>query len=417
MSTIKRDNNEIKVEGDFQSRDLHRLLATHHSAIEKAGYSDVVVDFSRCTSAFPSSMLAVCAQLMAYREAGIDLRLQLPDDKKLSRLFVNSNWAFLIDPHSFDQSVFRGHTHVPATNYRNPEEQSRSVNLIVNAILGAVPELHRQDFAAFEWSINEITDNVLTHANSKVGGLVQVSTFQRNKKIVQYVVADAGLGIPATLRATHPELTSDSDALDRAIREGVTRDKSVGQGNGLYGSFQICHHSRGSFVIDSGYAILELDSKQRISVNKSAIPYGGTLVVAEIDFSKQGLLEEALKFGGKKHTPVDIIEMSYENDTGSELLFKMVDESKSFGSRPAGTPVRTKLMNLYRMGGDRKIVIDFWDVPLISSSFADEVFAKLFVEIGPTAFMRKFVFRNEMDTINQLIDRAISQRVATNGAP
>jgi hypothetical protein len=287
--------------------------------------------------------------------------------------------------------------------------------LIVNAILGAVPDLHRQDFAAFEWSINEITDNVLTHSQSKLGGLVQVSTFQRNEKIVQYVVADAGVGIPATLRETHPEITSDTDALDRAIREGVTRDKSIGQGNGLYGSYQICNHCEGTLSVDSGHALLQLDSKGRLAVKNSTVPYSGTLVVAEINFSKRGLLEEALKFGGKRHIPVDLVETNYESAAGDVITFTILNESKSFGSRPAGTPVRTKLMNLYQMSGKRKVVVDFTGIPLISSSFADEVFGKLFVEIGPMAFMSKFEIRNAMETINQLIDRAIAQRMASHG--
>src|SRR3546814_3921186 len=91
--------------------------------------------------------------------------------------------------------------------------------------LGAIPDLARSDFAALEWSINEITDNVIVHSESPIGGLVQVSTFVRNQKVVEYIVADAGLGIPATLRSGRPEIGTDTDALDRAIREGVTRDK------------------------------------------------------------------------------------------------------------------------------------------------------------------------------------------------
>lgn len=414
MSTITRRDNHITVEGDLITHDLHRLLATHYAAVEKARYDEIIVDFSCCSAAFPSAMLGVCAQLAAYREGGVEITLVPPNAKKLSRLFVNSNWAHLIDPRSFDRSTYRGHTHVPATNYRNPDEQFRSVNLIVNAILGAVPELDRRDFAAFEWSINEITDNVLMHAQSPIGGLVQVSTFQRNKKIVQYVVADAGVGIPRTLRETHSEITSDTDALDRAIREGITRDKSLGQGNGLYGSYQICNHSKGTFSVDSGHAMLELDSRGRLSIRNSNIPYSGTLVVAEIDFSRPGLLEEALKFGGKAHTPVDIIETNYESDSGNIVTFRMIDESQSFGSRAAGTPIRTKLTNIYRMSNERKVIVDFANVPLISSSFADEVFGKLFLEIGPVAFMSKFEFANAMDTIKQLIDRAITQRLAVS---
>src|SRR3546814_8363508 len=78
-----------------------------------------------------------------------------------------------------------------------------------------------------DWSSDVCSSDL---SESPIGGLVQVSTFVRNQKVVEYIVADAGLGIPATLRSGRPEIGTDTDALDRAIREGVTRDKSIGQG-------------------------------------------------------------------------------------------------------------------------------------------------------------------------------------------
>ena len=65
------------------------------------------------------------------------------------------------------------------------------------------------------------------------------------------------------------------------------------------------------------------------------------------------------------------------------------------------------------MSGAKKIAVDFGGIPLRSSSFADEVFGKLFTDIRPMVFMRKFGFKNTLATVNQLIDRAISQRVAS----
>ena len=55
--------------------------------------------------------------------------------------------------------------------------------------------------------------------------------------------------------------------------------------------------------------------------------------------------------------------------------------------------------------------VDFRDIPLVSSSFADEVFGKLFVELGPIAFMQAFEIVNAAPTVSQLIDRAIGQRM------
>ena len=412
MGQIDRVNNRITIEGDYADNNLHYLLATIHKAVEDIGFQDLILDFSKCNRAYPSSMLATCAQVMSKRDQGVDFQLILPEDKKTSRLFNNTNWAYLLDPRMHRPSTFQGYTQVPAIQYKNPEEQHSSVNRIVNAILGAIPDMERSSFAAFEWSINEITDNVLTHAESSIGGIVQVSTFIKNKKVVQFLVADAGSTIPKTLRNTHNEISSDLDALDQAIREGVTRDKNIGQGNGLFGSFQICSHCKGEFQVESGHAKLYYSDKNGLHIKNENVPYDGTLVIASIDFSKPELLDEALQFGGKRYVPVDYVETNYEADDSERILFVMRQEAKSFGTRPAGTPIKTRLNNLYKMSNGNKVFIDFDGIPLISSSFADEAFGKLFAEIGPLGFMQSFEFINISQTVRQLIDKAIAQRIA-----
>ena len=149
-----------------------------------------------------------------------------------------------------------------------------------------------------------------------------------------------------------------------------------------------------------------------LSITTERVPYQGTLVVAAIDFSVPHLLEEALKFGGRIHTPFDFVEAHYEDQQAQRIIFRVADESSSFGSRVAGTPLRHKLANLVRMCPDQPIFIDFANVALISSSFADELIGKLFVELGPMTFMSRFKLLGMSPTVQQLIDRAISQRVA-----
>jgi anti-sigma regulatory factor (Ser/Thr protein kinase) len=330
----------------------------------------------------------------------------------LHNLFKNTNWGYLLDPRQFDQSDFRGHTRIPATQYQSPEEQQAAVNKIVNVMLGALPDLDRSDFAAFEWAINEITDNVLVHSESTIGGLVQVSTFQKASKSIQFVVADAGIGIPASLRPGHSEIRSDTEALDWAIREGVTRDARIGQGNGLFGSYRVCSKSRGYFQIDSGHARLEYKPRQeQLSISNQSIPYSGTLVAATIDFSDPELLADALQFKGVTYKPTDYVESNYEGFGDGPMSFRLVDECASFGSRVSGKPIRQKLHNIIRMTNSKIVQVDFSGIPVVSSSFADEAFGKLFLQLGPMKFMQCVKFVNTMDTVESLINKAIEQRM------
>ena len=201
---------------------------------------------------------------------------------------------------------------------------------------------------------------------------------------------------------------SDTEALDRAIREGVTRDKSLGQRNGFFGSYQICSHSGGRFQIESGHARLFYAPAPGLSTRNEAIPVSGTVVIAQIDFSSPRLLEEALRFAGKTYSPVDFVETRYVQLDSEDLVFLLKEEARTFGSRLAGTPGRNKLRNLLRMCPTQRVVVDCSAIPLVASSFADEVFEKLFVQLGPLSFMQRVVVQNISPTVRSLVDKAIT---------
>jgi len=409
---INSNSNTILVSGQFTVAEFHRLLAAVHHLTSKCGYKDLILDFTACTAAFPGPMLAICSQIALLRKNDIDTQLLLPVDEKLRRLFVNANWAHIIDPVNFNKSIFKGLKQVPTTHFTNSEEQFNAVNTIMDNILGSLQGFSRSDIAAIEWSLNEVTDNVINHSESKIGGFVQLSTFLRNRKRVEYVVCDAGVGIPQSLRQARPELSSDSDAIHQAIQEGVTRNKKTNQGNGLFGTFQMSCVSEGYLEIHSGNGSLTYNKKDGLHIKTEQVPFNGTLLIAGIDYSNPDLLGKALKFGGKPHYPLDFIENKFEDD-GGKIKFVMKTEASSFGSRKAAEPINIKLKNLAKVCANSRICIDFNDIAVVSSSFADEVFGKLFVEMGPLLFMQKFEFVNISEIVKNLIDRSITLRSAS----
>lgn len=405
-------HNRIIVYGHVSTQNARNILAAIHSTTHSRGYKDIVLDFQHCKSVFSPTMLALVSQILRLRGDGIDVDLTLPEENRLARLFKNSNWAHLIAPQYYEASAFRGHTQVPTILFRDSDEQYNAVNKLLNVILAALSGFSRSHLSAIEWSVNEITDNVINHSNSNVGGVLQLSSFSRNRKAVEYVVCDAGVGIPKTLREGHPDISTDTDALDRAIREGVTRDTHLGQGNGLYGSWRITQLSGGNFEIHSGYASLTTDPKTGVHVRKEAIPFNGTLVFARINYDRPLVLQEALRFRDlPQYQPVDYIEARYENRDNA-LQFDLAKETKSFGSRAAGAPIRQKLLNLSQMCQDKKIIIDLSKVALLSSSFADEVFGKLFLEVGPIEFSSRFELKGLDQIVKSIIDKSIAQRLS-----
>jgi anti-anti-sigma regulatory factor len=404
---VRTEGNTIIFEGDLRA-ELRGALACIFQLTQKLGYKDVVLDFSKVKYVDAKLMLPISSYAAYYRLNQIDFSLVEPTDPVLRRLFINTNWAHFIDPRTYGRNETRRSNNLPALQFLDGDAQHNVVNKAMDILLETIKVGDRKQLKALEWALNEITDNVLNHAESPVGGLLQIQSFPARSR-VSFYVADAGLGIPFTLRKSIPSITSDSDALARAIQEGVTRNSSTNQGNGLYGTFKCCEVSNGSVLIMSNNAILQYD-QNGLTVRTDKVPFRGSFISATIDYSTEGLLEKAFVFKGKVHEPgFDYIDMHYEQ-IGNKIVFKVANEVEGFGSREYGRRARHKIDNIL-IDKTSAIIFDFTDVPLISSSFADEVFGKLFLDLGVMEFMRRCSFQAVDPTVQRLIDKAIAQRM------
>ena len=350
----------------------------------------------RCFLSFQSFPITV--------DAGIDFELIVPEDEWLRRLFINTNWAHHIQPNGYGPSTYRG-GNVPALQFGVDETEDAGdiLNRVMDLILREL-DTNRGALKAIEWSLGEIMDNVSNHAESQVGGFVQATAF-KNNNVVEFVVADAGIGIPESMGMTDHE-----HALRSSIDEGTTRDRSKNAGNGLYGSYRVSTLSGGRFAINSLHGELYYrPSDGSVQSHPRKVPYNGTSVLCGIHVGDPELLHKALRFKGQPHDPpYDYVERAFENREG-ELVFNMKERAqRDFASRQGGKRIRGMIENLLR--DHPSVTFDFDGVAVISSSFADEVFGRLFVDMGPRAFMTRIQMRNVDPTVGGLIDRAIVQR-------
>jgi hypothetical protein len=404
--------NQAAFVGVFTIAQFRRVLAGLHGMIHVRGAREVGLDFSTCKFTHAPPMLVLGTICEHYIDKGVKFELTLPSHEPLKRLFLNSNWAHIIQPDAYPPSRYRNVVHMPALRYDSSEAQHHLVNQLMDKLLASVTDFTRKHLKAIEWSINEITDNVLVHSKSPHGGFVQL-TANRPAKRIEFVVCDGGIGIPRSLKSSGLQITSDVDALAKAIEQGVTRDRSIGQGNGLYGSYRIAVLSGANFSLHSGNATLYHTPKDGMHTRRDNVPMVGTMVVCGIDYTQPLLLEEALNIKELRFDPVDFVETKYETRDDGDIAFTLRNESDSFGSRVAGTPVRNKIKNLLSFLPDKKVVVDFDGINLVSSSFADEVFGKLFLELGPVDFSAKLQFMNIDPTVKLLIDKAIMQRMSS----
>jgi anti-sigma regulatory factor (Ser/Thr protein kinase) len=387
------------------------LSFTNHVRRQRLGH--VVLDFTDCTKAYPNSMIPMIADVQELIGEGVRVDCILPRESHLHRLFCESNWAHYLSCGRYSCSDDVSNRHLVVRQFNDGDAQQQIVNEFLDITMRAL-QLERPLLGALEWTINEITDNVLNHSNSKNGGFVQLNIYPQNQRIA-FCVADAGCGILQSLREAYPNLQSDHAALGQAVRAGITRNKDIGQGNGLSGSLKIAISTEGAFRIASGSAELRWNRDQPDSSDfDSHKAFHGTIVDVQMSTAKKIDLGAVLSAGTTvpSYQPTDFIETQYLSDDGKLLTVAMGKETFGFGSRRAGAQMRMKALNLLNAEVAARLLIDWDGIPMISSSYADEFIGKLFVSLGPMAFMNRVSQTNAIPVIRQLIDRAIMQRTS-----
>jgi anti-sigma regulatory factor (Ser/Thr protein kinase) len=316
-------------------------------------------------------------------EKGVAVTYLPPEDADAARIFQRTNWSHLLDPKHFARSDSASEKHLAAMRYSDAGEQRELVRAVVDRVLGATV-IHSSALDALEWALSEITDNVLTHAAAPEGGIAQLEVM---KERIAFCVVDAGRGIPCTLRTAFPHLKRDREALEHAVLPGVTRDSSIGQGNGLSGSLNLAIAFKGLFAIRSDFANLIWQAQSDPRAQEFASPYPGTVVDLQmrpdIDIDVGPVI---VGDANSRYRAISSIEERYRSDDSRSLMVRMGEETFGFGTRVAGQRMRTKLLNLLHSDDDGALlVVDWTGVPVIASSYADEAVGKLFVGKRPTS--------------------------------
>lgn len=370
----------------------------------KAGFVDFLLDFYNTNVAFPNASVPIAGIIDYHRQNGVT--------------FEAINEASIIGSiNLIDPIIIQTENDLSRINPLNKifkYSDSDHVFWLVNSFL---EELERSDtfekgvFEGLEWCLNEVIDNVIQHAGTEHGFVM--GQIHKSSKHIAFTIFDSGIGIFNSLKDTAHNPRHPVDALTLALQEGVTRDKKIGQGNGMFGLKRIIENNQGRLTLTSNSASLFIEGNQTQTFTK--IPTisrerGCTIVDFQIDYNSEISLGDALKFNGKSYEPVNIKIEQLENSSG-EIHFKLVDQASGFGTRQAGERIRHKILNIHRQC-DQIIIIDFAGIDLISSSFADELLGKLVIEFGFFGFNNLIKLKNMNSLIQNIVQRSVSQRMA-----
>jgi len=290
---------------------------------------------------------------------------------------------------------------IPARLIDGEEDVFDASNAICDLVLRQFD--HARDFLpAMEWAVYEIIDNIRLHSETPVPGVITAQYYPQKHRL-DIAIVDAGRGIKASL-AQSQKLWSHGDAITKAIQRGVTRDASVGQGNGMAGTNDIVRLNGGELHVWTG------DANFRIYRGRdkgfSQLPMApGTGVFLRLDTRRPVRLSDTF-ISDPGWSYID-----YEAERLAEGAgIRVVDECLHTGGRE---PARTLRRKLEAVIGemDAPLLLDFDGVESATSSFFDELLGRLVAALGQGVFVDKVRIVNLKPELADMANVTIGQRL------
>ena len=254
-------------------------------------------------------------------------------------------------------------------------------------------------------------DNVIQHSSVSCGYVMGQITNDKNH--LSICVFDNGIGILNSFKGSQYTPEKSSDAITLALRKGVTRDCEIGQGNGLWGLSEILKENNGSLTIKTGGGQYSVSGNEAPRINniKADQFYGSNrYLTTMIDFQLNNKKNICLDKIFNDRMPVQLWLEDMENADGEHEIL-LSKEKWGTGTRSGAQKIRNKAENVLIQGKTR-VVFDFKDVYVVSSSFSDELFGKLIEKYGFVGFQKAFRIANTSKTQENIINKSVLMRMA-----
>ena len=223
------------------------------------------------------------------------------------------------------------------------------------------------------------------------------------KHRLDIAIVDAGRGIMASLSQSQ-QLWSHGDAISKAIQRGVTRDDSVGQGNGMAGTAEIVRKNGGELHVwtgDANFTIREGDDRGFKSID----PVPGTGVFLRLDTRCPVRLQDTFI----SDPGWSFIDYATERIVESGGI-RIVDECVHTGGREPAKALRRKL-EVILPELEVPLRLSFEGVNAVSSSFLDELLGRLVQRMGLKEFAEKVKVTDASTLIIDMANVVIQQRM------
>lgn len=395
---VVRQNDYIRI----NRLDHPKCVSDFLKAIQwckREGFKNITVE-NYADRIFPNACLPICGLIHYYMKNGINFNI-LDDEHLEKRGFMSPYYAGNQDG-TYDplDKIFRYDSSVQVA-----ELTQRYLDTISRLV-----ECEEGVLDGMSWCINEVMDNVLTHSECTEGYIM--AQFHPTTNHIAFCIYDTGIGIFNSLNASdskhHPR--NEEDALSIAILEGISDGK--GQGNGLYGLHRIIQENGGILGLTSGGSSIKVQGKGELE-HFPHLPFiskqqAGTIVDFQINLKSAIDMESAFQtIGGYDGFDIRIDDMLSEED--EFIHYDILKHCEGTATRIAGTHLRNDIVNILKRE-HRAIILDFSNVQTVSSSFIDELIARMFISLGFILFNQVVRIKGMNDTVKRLCERSLYMR-------
>lgn len=397
--SVSRNGNSIKILRLDHAKSVSDFIKEVDDATFRRGYKSLILDFDKVTAYFPNAVVPVAGIIQYYqKERGIDI--EIINERRIEKTNMLDPIPYNGDSRYILNRIW---------TFSSSEEVASIVDAYIEELQKSA-QFYKGVLNAIEWSLNEVLDNVIQHSKTSFG-YVMGQLHQASKNIA-FTVFDAGQGIFNSMKDSEHHPRTTIDAITLAIKEEVTRDKRIGQGNGLFGLHSIVKQGQGKLVITSGrgsYTYNNGDVRTYDSLPFISKQTPGTIVDFQLNYAKDMSLDKALVFRGKQYEMINLHFEDLEDDYG-RIVYNISERSEGTGTRDSAIRVKNEVLNI--LSEEQKpVTLDFNGVAVISSSFADELIAKLFLSLGLFQFNNLIKIKGLDSSQQNILQRSVLQRI------
>ncbi len=384
--------------------DLIRILNKNTSN----GINDFVFDFSYMRSqSFSPAHVSIAGIVQYYQE-----------NKGSNITFVEKEGLYIVHTETkspldviTNQELFKNNIFDKVITFTTSQDVAFISEQIISQLKYSI-DCEEGVLVGLSWCMNEIMDNVFNHSKASRGYIM--GQLHRRKKHIVISIFDTGIGLHKTLlESGEYKPQSARDAIELAIGKGVSGNRKIGQGNGLWGLYQIVKDNKGYLSIMTGNTIIKYDFNNDKITNFNNLPViSNEFLCTRIDFTLNIDTLININKALDNYSPYEQIN-SYIDEISTSMGWIDFNVKKEaidgIGTRYAGKRLKHNILNLAKCD-TQPILINFAEVDMITSSFADEFIGKLVKELGFIQFSSRFRIINTNKYVSALLDKAISMR-------